>query len=40
MAGVTLVLFAVLLVAPLWKKREVVIALQPVLAQAHNKPMP
>lgn len=37
MASVTLVLFAVLLVAPLWKKREVVIALQPVLAQAQQQ---
>ncbi|MDO9386150.1 MAG: PilN domain-containing protein [Thiobacillus sp.] len=37
MAGVTLVLFAALLVAPLWKKREVVIALQPVLAQAQQQ---
>lgn len=37
MAGVTLVLFAVLLVAPLWKKREIVIVLQPVLAQAQQQ---
>lgn len=37
MAGVTLVLLAVLLAAPLWKKREVVIALQPVLAQAQRQ---
>lgn len=37
MAGVTLVLFAVLLAVPLLKKREVVIALQPVLAQAQQQ---
>lgn len=37
MAGVTLVLLAVLLAAPLWKKREVAIALQPVLAQAQRQ---
>lgn len=36
-ATVTLVLFAVLLAIPLWKKREVVIALQPVLAQAQQR---
>ncbi|MGK2951264.1 MAG: PilN domain-containing protein [Thiobacillus sp.] len=37
MAGVTLALFAVLLATPLWKKREVVIALHPVLAQAQQQ---
>jgi general secretion pathway protein L len=37
MAGVTLALFAVLLVAPIWKKRVVVIALQPVLTQAQQQ---
>ena len=33
----TLALFAVLLATPLWKKREVVIALQPVLTQAQRQ---
>ena len=37
MAGVTLVLFAVLLAIPIWKKREVAIALQPVLAQSQQQ---
>lgn len=37
MAVITLVLFAVLLGIPLWKKREAVIALQPVLAQARQQ---
>ena len=37
MAGVTLALIAVLLAIPLWKKREVVIALQPVLVQAQQQ---
>jgi len=37
MAGVTLVLFAVLLALPIWKKREAVIALLPVLAQAQQQ---
>lgn len=37
MAGVTLILFAVTLAIPLWKKREVVIALQPKLAQAQQQ---
>ncbi len=34
MAGITLVLFAVLLVIPIWKKREVAMELEPLLAQA------
>lgn len=37
MAGFTLVLLVALLVVPLWKKREVVIALQPVLAHAQQQ---
>ena len=37
MAGVTLVLLAVLLAIPLWKKREAVIALQPLLTQAQQQ---
>jgi len=37
MAGVTLALFGVLLVIPLWQKREVVIALQPILTQAQQR---
>jgi general secretion pathway protein L len=37
MAAVTLALLAVLLAIPLWKKREVVIALQPVLTQAQRQ---
>jgi len=37
MAGLTLALFAVLLAIPLWKKREVVIALVPILAQAQQQ---
>ncbi len=37
MAGVTLALFAVLLAIPIWKKREVAIALQPVLAQSQQQ---
>jgi general secretion pathway protein L len=37
MAGVTLLLFAVLLAIPIWKKREVAIALQPKLAQAQEQ---
>ncbi|MDQ1315409.1 MAG: ral secretion pathway protein [Pseudomonadota bacterium] len=37
MAGVTLILFAAMLAAPLWKKREVVIALQPALTQARQQ---
>jgi general secretion pathway protein L len=37
MAGVTLILFAAMLAIPLWKKREVVIALQPKLAQAQQQ---
>lgn len=37
MAGVTLILFAAMLALPLWKKREVVIALQPALEQARQR---
>jgi general secretion pathway protein L len=37
MAGVTLVLFAMVLAIPIWKKREVVLALHPVLAQAQQR---
>lgn len=37
MAGVTLVLFATLLAIPIWKKREVVLALHPVVAQAQQQ---
>jgi len=37
MAGVTLVLFAMVLAIPIWKKREVVLALHPVLAQAQQQ---
>jgi general secretion pathway protein L len=37
MAGVTLVLFAVLLVIPIWKKREVAIGLQPILLRAQKQ---
>lgn len=37
MAGVTLILFAAMLAIPLWKKREVAIALQPKLTQAQQQ---
>lgn len=37
MAGMTMVLFVLLLAIPLWKKREVVIALQPVLTKAQQQ---
>jgi general secretion pathway protein L len=37
MAGVTLLLFAVLLAIPIWKKREIAIALQPILARAQQQ---
>ncbi len=37
MAGVTLALFVILLAIPIWKKREVAIALQPVLAQSQQQ---
>jgi general secretion pathway protein L len=37
MAGVTLALFAALLVIPLWQKREVVIALHPVVDRARQQ---
>ncbi|MDP1644143.1 MAG: PilN domain-containing protein [Thiobacillus sp.] len=37
MAGVTLALFVVLLAIPLWKKREAVIALQPILSLAQQQ---
>ena len=37
MVGVTLALFAMLLAIPIWKKREVAIALQPVLAQSQQQ---
>ena len=37
MTGVTFVLFVAMLVIPLWQKREVVIALHPILAQARQQ---
>lgn len=37
MAGVMLALFVVLLAIPIWKKREAVIALQPILARAQQQ---
>jgi general secretion pathway protein L len=37
MAGVTLLLLATILLTPLWQKRELVIAIQPILAKAQQQ---